>query len=248
MSCVEKFKTNLLEKTRKSLQWQNNFVMEQVIFVIENLLMWIYDDSEIVIEHTSHLTHHDKSSIFVTKLLLFDDKHIFRHVTARLLWLVNIVTNFVMKVTTIWRRACWQLMWLSAMLATDVVHCHTGCWRGSVPCWTLTWLRAPGQWRVLIWLVHVSPIVGVLDRQTYLGGTRGSRLCGEDHDDYTSNSKLKAGTRDRRFIQVWAAEVASPTSCLGYQVWPPALGVGLVELSCPPRYPTLFYIVQGVGS
>jgi hypothetical protein len=71
-----------------------------------------------------------------------------------------------------------------------------------------------------------APAVGVLDRQTYQGGTRGSRLCGEDRDRETENSKVCVRTRDTRFIQVLAAKVASPTSCLGDQVWHPALGVG----------------------
>jgi hypothetical protein len=57
--------------------------------------------------------------------------------------------------------------------------------------------------------------VGVLDRQTYQGGSRGSRLCGGDRDRETENSKVCARTRDTRFIQVRAAKVASPTSCLG---------------------------------
>jgi hypothetical protein len=70
-------------------------------------------------------------------------------------------------------------------------------------------------------------IVGVLDRQTYQGGTRGSRLCGGDRDRETENSKVCTRTRDTRFIQFWAAEVANPTSYLGDQVWRPALGVGL---------------------
>jgi hypothetical protein len=42
--------------------------------------------------------------------------------------------------------------------------------------------------------------VGVLDRQTYQGGTRSSRLCGGDRDRETENSKVYARTRDRRFI------------------------------------------------
>jgi hypothetical protein len=71
-----------------------------------------------------------------------------------------------------------------------------------------------------------STSVGVLDRQTYRGGTRGSRLCGDDRDWETENSKVCARTRDTRFIQVRAAKVANPTSCLGDQVWRPALGVG----------------------
>jgi hypothetical protein len=83
--------------------------------------------------------------------------------------------------------------------------------------------------------------VGVLDRQTYQGGTRGSRLCGEDRDRETENSKVCARTRDTRFIQVRVAKVASPTSCLGDQVWRPALGVvpggiGDVRLGTRPSF------------
>jgi hypothetical protein len=73
---------------------------------------------------------------------------------------------------------------------------------------------------------EASP-VGVLDRQTYQGGTRGSRLCGGDRDRETENSKVCARTRDTRFIQVRVAMVANPTSCWGDQVWRPALGVVL---------------------
>jgi hypothetical protein len=72
--------------------------------------------------------------------------------------------------------------------------------------------------------------VGVLDRQTYQGGTRGSGLCGEDRDRETENSKVCARTRDTRFIQVRVAKVANPTSCLGDQVWRPALAVGLFRV------------------
>jgi hypothetical protein len=57
-------------------------------------------------------------------------------------------------------------------------------------------------------------VVGVLDRQTYKGGAQGSRLCGEDHDRETENSKVCARTRDTRFIQVRGAKMANPTSCL----------------------------------
>jgi hypothetical protein len=70
-------------------------------------------------------------------------------------------------------------------------------------------------------------------------------LCGEDRDRETENSKVCTRTRDTRFIQVRAAKVAKPTSCLGDQVWRPALGVGL--FTCPARYPSLLYIVQGGG-
>jgi hypothetical protein len=69
--------------------------------------------------------------------------------------------------------------------------------------------------------------VGVLDRQTYQGGTRCSRLCGEDRDWEIENSKVCARTRDTRFIQVRVAKVVNPTSCLEDQVWHPAIGVGL---------------------
>jgi hypothetical protein len=88
--------------------------------------------------------------------------------------------------------------------------------------------------------------VGVLDRQTYEGGTRGSRLCGEDRDREIENTKVCTRTRDTSFIQVWAAKVANPMSYLGDQVWRPALGVGLFRR--PARYPALLYIVQGAGS
>jgi hypothetical protein len=73
-------------------------------------------------------------------------------------------------------------------------------------------------------------------------------LCGEDRDRETQNLKVCARTRDTRFIQVQATKVASPASCLGDQVWRLALGVGLVEIRFPARYPALLYIVQGVGS
>jgi hypothetical protein len=88
--------------------------------------------------------------------------------------------------------------------------------------------------------------VGVLDRQTYQGGIRCSRLCGEDRDRETENSKVCTRTRDTRFIQVRAAKVANPTTYLGDQVWRPTLVVGLFR--CPTRYPALVYIVQGAGS
>jgi hypothetical protein len=52
-------------------------------------------------------------------------------------------------------------------------------------------------------------------------------LCGENRDRETENSKVSARTQDTRFIQVRVAKVANPTSCLGEQVWRPALGVGL---------------------
>jgi hypothetical protein len=91
-----------------------------------------------------------------------------------------------------------------------------------------------------------SPVVGVLDRQTYHGGTRGSRLCGEDRDRETENSKVCARTWDTRFIQVRVAKVANPTSCLGIKYG--TLRLVLVEIRCPARYPALLYIVQGADS
>jgi hypothetical protein len=88
--------------------------------------------------------------------------------------------------------------------------------------------------------------IGVLDRQTYQEGARGSRLCGEDRDRETENSKVCARTRYTRFIQVRVAKVANPTSCLGIKYG--ALRLVLVEIRCPARYPVLLYIVQGAGS
>jgi hypothetical protein len=99
--------------------------------------------------------------------------------------------------------------------------------------------------RLLLFL-PCHPCVGVLDRQTYQGGTRGSRLCGEDRDRETRNSKVCTRTRDTRFIQVRVAKVANPTSCLGIKYG--ALHLVLVEIRCPARYPTLLYIVPGAGS
>jgi hypothetical protein len=80
--------------------------------------------------------------------------------------------------------------------------------------------------------------VGVLDRQTYQGGTRGSRLCGEDRDRETENSKVCTRTRDTRFIQVRVAKVANPTSYFGIKYG--ALRLVLVEIRCPARYPASF--------
>jgi hypothetical protein len=68
---------------------------------------------------------------------------------------------------------------------------------------------------IVVTIATMIVTVSVLDRQTYQGGTRGSRLCGEDRDRETENSKVCARTRDTRFIQVRAAKVANPTSCLG---------------------------------
>jgi hypothetical protein len=81
-------------------------------------------------------------------------------------------------------------------------------------------------------------------------GTRCSRLCGEDRDRETENSKVCVRTRDTRFIQVRVAKVANPTSGLGDQVWRPALGVGCPRRDwvCAARYPALPYIVQGAGA
>jgi hypothetical protein len=89
-------------------------------------------------------------------------------------------------------------------------------------------------------------VVGVLDRQTHQGGTRGGWLRGEDCDRETENLKVCTRTRDTRFIQVWAAKVANPTSCLGIKYG--VMRLVLVEIRCPARYLALLYIVQGVGS
>lgn len=69
---------------------------------------------------------------------------------------------------------------------------------------------------------HPCLAVGVLTRQTYQGGTRGSRLCGGGSPDL----ELEGMREDTRhiFIHVRAARVADPTCCVGYQVWRPALG------------------------
>jgi hypothetical protein len=71
---------------------------------------------------------------FHHKIALFPWRTHFRHVTARLLWLKKIITNFVMKVTATWGRACWKLTWLGATLTADVAWFHAGHWHGSVSC------------------------------------------------------------------------------------------------------------------
>jgi hypothetical protein len=48
----------------------------------------------------------------------------------------------------------------------------------------------------------------------------------EDRDWETENSKACPRTRDTRFIQVRAAKVVNPTSCLGGSSMAPVLGVG----------------------
>jgi hypothetical protein len=76
----------------------------------------------------------------------------------------------------------------------------------------------------------ISVAVVVLDRQIYEGVPEVVDCAVEDCDRETENSKVCARTRDTRFILVRAAKVASPMSCLGDQVWRPALGVGLVQI------------------
>jgi hypothetical protein len=68
--------------------------------------------------------------------------------------------------------------------------------------------------------------VGVLTRQTYPGVPEVVECVVEDRDRETENSKVCTRTRDTRFIQVRAAKVVNPMSCLGDQVWRSALGVG----------------------
>jgi hypothetical protein len=83
---------------------------------------------------------------------------------------------------------------------------------------------------------QANPAVGVLDRQTYQGGTRGSRLCGGDRDRETENSKVCTSSRDTRFIQVRVAKVANPMSCLGIKYG--ALCLVLVEIRSDARLGT----------
>jgi hypothetical protein len=71
-------------------------------------------------------------------------------------------------------------------------------------------------------------------------------LCSEDRDRETENLKVCTRTRDTRFIQVWVAKVANPTSYLEIKYG--ALRLVLVEIRCPARYPALLYIVHRAGS
>jgi hypothetical protein len=78
-------------------------------------------------------------------------------------------------------------------------------------------------------------------------GTRGSRLCGEDRDRLTENSKVCARTRDTRFIQVRVARVATLRPVWS-SIAPCAWVVPRRDWGCEARYPALLYIVQGAGS
>jgi hypothetical protein len=102
--------------------------------------------------------------------------------------------------------------------------------RSTLPNRRVDWMSLTRSFEFARWWwspLPGTPAVGVLDRQTCQGGTWGNRLCGEDRDRETENSKVCTRTRDTRFIQVRAAKVTNPTSCLGDQVWRLALGVGL---------------------
>jgi hypothetical protein len=85
-------------------------------------------------------------------------------------------------------------------------------------------------------------IVGVLDRQTYRGGTRGSRLCGGYRDRETENSKVCARTQDTRFIQVRVAGVATLRPVWGIKYGALRLvlvvpgGIGDVRLGTRPSF------------
>jgi hypothetical protein len=94
------------------------------------------------------------------------------------------------------------------------------------------------------------PAVGVSDRQTYQGGTRGSRLCGGHRDWETENSKVCARKQDTRFIQVRVAKVATlrPVWGIKYGALRLVLGCSRRDWGCAARYPALLYIVQGAGS
>jgi hypothetical protein len=70
--------------------------------------------------------------------------------------------------------------------------------------------------------------VGVLDRQTYQGVPEVVDCAVRIVIGNPSTRRYAQGTRHTRFIHVQAAKVARLTSCLGGQVWCPALGVGQV--------------------
>jgi hypothetical protein len=93
--------------------------------------------------------------------------------------------------------------------------------------------------------IKFKVVVGVLDRQTYQGGTRDSRLCGEDHDRETENSKVCARrTQDLYRFGLPRWRTLHPVWGIKYG----ALRLVLVEIRCPARYPALLYIVQRAGS
>jgi hypothetical protein len=126
------------------------------------------------------------------------------------------------KLIPLWQDQGDLLQWISASRRVD-----WSCWRGSFEFAWWWWSPLPG-----------APAVSVLDRQTHQGVTRGSRLCGEDHDRETENSKVCARTRDTRFIQVRAAKLANPTSCLGikYGALRLVLGCSDARLATRPSF------------
>lgn len=63
------------------------------------------------------------------------DEQVIRHETAFLLWLMQIVINFVMEDAATWHAPRWQLTWRRAMRAADVAPCHAGSWRHELPRW-----------------------------------------------------------------------------------------------------------------
>jgi hypothetical protein len=70
--------------------------------------------------------------------------------------------------------------------------------------------------------------VGVLDRQTYQGGTRGSRLCGEDRDRETEHSKVCARDTGHKIYIGSSCQGGKPYVLFGGSRMAYALGVGQV--------------------
>jgi hypothetical protein len=96
---------------------------------------------------------------------------------------------------------------------------------------------------LLLPLSSVAHAISVLAQQTYQGGTQGSRLCGEDRDQVTENSKVHTRAWDTRFIQVRAVKMVNPTSFLEikYGTLRLVLGCSKARLGTSPL------LVQGAG-
>jgi hypothetical protein len=89
--------------------------------------------------------------------------------------------------------------------------------------------------------------VGVLDRQTYQGGTWGSRLCGGG--SWSGDRELE-GVREDTGHKTYTGsghQGGEPYILFGVSSMAPCAWCW-VEIRCPARYPALLYIVQGAGS
>jgi hypothetical protein len=87
-----------------------------------------------------------------------------------------------------------------------------------------------------------TPSVGVLTRQTYQGGTRGSRLC--SGGSWSGERELEGMRKDtgHKIYTGPGRQGGEPYVLFGGSSMAPCAWCW-VEIRCPARYPTLLYIV-----